>query len=71
MPPMGASLRTEIVIANLSDTHSFTLPHDHASGTEGGRFFAYDGADIVLAPFQQVWGVLRDDAGRAGWWMQL
>lgn len=71
LPPMGAVLGTEIVIVNCSAADAFTLPHDHASGTVGGRFFFSDGVDHNLQPYEQVWGVLRDVAGRVGWWMQF
>ena len=69
--PSGAVVGTEIVIVNVSATRSFMLPHASANGSMGGRFFTPDGADIILAPFEQVWGVLREASGREGWWLQL
>lgn len=70
MGPNAANVGTEIVICNLSSTRSFTIAHDHANGTSGGKFYFSDGQNHVLAPFEQVWGVYRD-SGRTGWWMQF
>lgn len=62
----------EIVIANVSDTHSVNMPHDSASGAEGSRFFFPDNQSHALTPGMQIWGVRRENiAGRVGWWMEI
>lgn len=75
--PKGIALDgEEIVICNDSGTHSVNLIHNNGSfdpgSAVGNRFFFADNADKVLAPYQQVWGIYREDVpGRIGWWLQF